>query len=154
MSDLVALPSLIFPSFAVRIDSSNGGLKIYDEVRRKYVALTPEEWVRQHCMHWLASRGFPLGRCSVERSIGSTGMRYDLLWVDAYMSPFILVECKSPDVAISPDTLRQSAWYNLTLKAPYVLLTNGRSAYCAQVSADGTVRLLSDIPHYPQYSTP
>jgi len=150
MSELVALPTLIFPSYAVKIDSSDGSLRIYDDVRRKYVALTPEEWVRQHCAHWLKSRGYPLGRCSVERTIGPSGMRYDLMWVDAEMKPFLLVECKAPDVKVTSDTLRQSAWYNITLRAPFVLLTNGRSAYCAKVDRDGGVDVLDDVPEYPR----
>ncbi len=149
MADLVALPTLIFPSFKARIDSTETGLKIYDEIRKKYVALTPEEWVRQHCLHWLHSKGYPLGRCSVERSIQSTGMRYDLLWVDAAIKPYMLVECKAPSVDISFDTLRQSAWYNLTLKAPYMLLTNGMVAFCAKVSNDGVTELVETIPDYP-----
>ena len=150
MSDLVALPTLIFPSFEAKIDSTDGGLKIYDDVRRKYVALTPEEWVRQHCAHWLIDKGYPLGRCSVERVVDKSGMRYDLMWVDAELNPFMLVECKAPDVKITQDTLRQSAWYNLTLRAPYVLLTNGRSAFCAKVERDGIVDVLKDVPEYPK----
>lgn len=146
---LIALPSLIFPSYGAKIDHSGDPLKIYDDVRRKYVALTPEEWVRQHCVHWLVGRGYPLGRASVERTIHQGGMRYDLLWVTAELAPYLLVECKAPDVPISADTLRQTSWYNLWLKAPYVLLTNGRSAHCAQLHADGTMDLLHDIPDYP-----
>ena len=150
MSELVALPTLIFPTYEVKIDSSDGSLRIYDDVRRKYVALTPEEWVRQHCAHWLKSRGYPMGRCSVERTVDRSGMRYDLMWVDSNLSPFLLVECKAPDVRITGDTLRQSAWYNITLRAPYVLLTNGRSAFCARVDRDGAVDILPDIPDYPK----
>ena len=149
MSNLVALPTLIFPTFGAKIDSSQGPLRIYDDVRRKYVSLTPEEWVRQHCVHWLHKRGYPMGRCSVERRIDKSGMRYDLLWVDADLKPFLLVECKAPEVSVTTDTLRQSAWYNLTLQAPYVLLTNGRTAYCARVDRDGVVDILADIPTYP-----
>ncbi len=149
MDELVALPTLMFPAIAARIETTDTGLKIYDTVRGKYVSLTPEEWVRQHCLHWLGTRGYPLGRCSIERSVGPSGMRYDMLWVDAHLNPFLLVECKAPSVAVSADALRQSAWYNLTLKAPYVLLTNGRQAFCVHVHADGVVDVLEDVPAYP-----
>lgn len=152
MSDIVALPTLIFPTFAARIDTVEGSLSIYDGVRKKYVALTPEEWVRQHCIHWLASRGYPLGRCSIERTITGSGMRYDVLWVDATLAPFLLIECKAPNVAITEHTLRQSAWYNLTLRSPHVLLTNGMVAYCATISPDGTVKMAEDVPPYPANS--
>lgn len=149
MSDLVALPTLIFPTFAVRINSDDGSLRIFDDVRRSYVVLTPEEWVRQHCIHWLAGQGYPLGRCSVERRVDASGMRYDVMWVDAEMKPFLLVECKAPDIPVTTDVLRQSAWYNLTLKAPYILLTNGKSAFCASVAYDGAVEMIDDVPPYP-----
>lgn len=153
MSDLLHLPTLIFPSFAPKLQTKDGVVRIYDEVRRQYVTLTPEEWVRQHCLHWLvAQKQYPIGRCSVERTITGTGMRYDLLFVDEHLRPFLLVECKAPEIAVSADTMRQSAWYNLTLKAPYVLLTNGRTAYCAAIAADGIVDMLADVPTYPRPS--
>ena len=69
--------------------------------------------------------------------------------MDSDISPFLLIECKAPDVKVSADTLRQSAWYNITLKAPYILLTNGRTAYCAKVDKDGAVDLINDVPDYP-----
>lgn len=129
MSELIALPTLIFPTFEARISSDDGTLRIFDPVRKQHVALTPEEWVRQHCLHWLVGKGFPIGRCSVEKVLDKNGLRFDLLWLDNNLRPFLLVECKGADVGITTDTLRQSAWYNITLKAPYVLLTNGRVAY-------------------------
>ncbi len=149
MQDLVALPSLIFPTFEARISTIDNVLKIYDPVRRINVALTPEEWVRQHCLHWLVSKGFPIGRCSVEKVLDRHGLRYDLLWMDAELKPYLLVECKAPSIAISNDALRQSAWYNVTLKAPYILLTNGRVAYCAKVNPDGAIDMCNDVPNYP-----
>jgi len=148
VSELVALPTLIFPTFEARISSDDGTLKIFDPVRSQHVALTPEEWVRQHCLHWLVARGFPIGRCSVEKVLDKNGLRFDLLWVDAEMKPFLLVECKGADIPITTNTLRQSAWYNITLKAPYILLTNGRVAHCAHIDPDGVVDLLDDVPLY------
>lgn len=151
MHDLLSLPSLIFPSFSPRLQTDQGAVRIFDEARNIYVPLTPEEWVRQNCMHWLiATKGYPRGRCSVERMITNTGMRYDLLFVDNNMLPYLLVECKAPEVSVSSDTIRQAAWYNLTLKAPFVMLTNGRVAYCAAVATDGTVTMLEDVPPYLQ----
>ena len=149
MNPPVSLPALIFPSFEIKIDTSQEYTKIFDEVRKKYVKLTSEEWVRQHCIHWLVSKGYPVGRCSVERTLPSAELRYDVLWMDAYLNPFLLIECKSPSVTITHETLRQSAWYNLTLKAPYILLTNGLTAYCGRVPEQGTLTMLSDAPDYP-----
>jgi len=153
MSDLIVLPSLIFPPIAPRVQTEDGTVRIFDIIRKQYVVLTPEEWVRQHVINWLISeRRYPAGRGSIERTIDKQGMRYDILWVDSGMKPFLLVECKAPSVRVTADTLRQSAWYNITLKAPYVLLTNGFTAYCARVDADGVVDMCPDIPAYPERS--
>lgn len=149
MSNELHLPPLIFPTIDARISSDDGRLTIVDPVRKQRVALTPEEWVRQHCIHWFIARGYPLGRCSVERVVDDRGQRFDVLWRDAELKPFVLVECKSYDVAITHAALRQSAWYNLQLHAPYMFLTNGRVAHCARVGSDGAVDLLDDIPPYP-----
>ncbi len=142
------LAPLIFPSFEMKLSTDGGSTKIYDVVRKTYVVLTPEEWVRQHCLHWLLSLGYPLGRCSVERSLKHGGMRYDLLWHDAHLHPYLLVECKAPSIAINQETLRQTAWYNMQLRAPYVLITNGNVAYCAGASANGILEQLDDVPPY------
>lgn len=149
MADELHLPPLIFPSFETRISSDDGRLTIYDPVRRQRVALTPEEWVRQHCIQWFASRGYPLGRCSVERVVDERGQRFDVLWRDAELKPYMLIECKSFDVALTHAALRQSTWYNLRLHAPYMFVTNGRAAHCARVGSNGTVDLLDDVPPYP-----
>ena len=146
----LVLPALIFPSFETKITTRDGIVRIYDDVRKQQVALTPEEWVRQHCIHWLVDhKRYPLGRCSVERAVRGTLQRYDVVWMDEHMRPFLLVECKAPSVSITEDTLRQSAWYNLTLQAPIIFLTNGRSAVVAAVDADGSMRRLDDVPSYP-----
>lgn len=143
------LPPLIFPSFEMKIARDDRTVKIFDPVRRSYVVLTPEEWVRQHCLHWLVARGYPMSRCSVERRVdGGAAQRFDLLWRDARLAPFLLVECKSASNPINDATLRQTAWYNLKLGAPYILLTNGLTAFCAGIGGDGSIEPQSDIPDY------
>jgi hypothetical protein len=149
MTNLLHLPTLMFPSFAARIEHDGEKATIFDVVRKKHVALTPEEWVRQSCMHWLFSQHYPQGRCSIERRIDSSGMRCDLLFSDKFLKPFLLVECKAPAISVSDITLRQTVWYNLTLQAPYMLLTNGLVAYCAKTERDGTLEMLDHIPPYP-----
>ena len=147
-----SLPQLIFPSFDIKITRDESSTRIFDPVRKRYVVLTPEEWVRQHCLHWLVSRGYPMSRCSVERVVDRSGgpasQRFDLLWRDAQLAPFLLVECKSASTSINDATLRQTAWYNLTLKAPYILLTNGLTAFCGRVCQDGSIEPQTDIPEY------
>lgn len=150
MSASYDLTPLIFPSFEMKLKHEGSTTRIFDVVRKTYVVLTPEEWVRQHCLHWLHSLGYPLGRCSIERALMKGSMRYDMLWHDRHLKPFLLVECKAPTVKMTQDALRQSSWYNLELKAPYVLLTNGLTAYCAQAFSDGVIHQLDDIPPYIQ----
>ena len=153
-SQHLVLPALIFPSFTTKITTRDGIARIYDEIRRQHVALTPEEWVRQHCIHWLIThKRYPKGRCSVERTVRGTDQRYDVVWMDAHMQPFLLVECKAADVPLTNETVRQSAWYNLTLHAHYLLLTNGRTAIAASMDAHGELTRLNDVPDYPP-STP
>lgn len=143
------LSPLIFPSFEMKIVRDDSSTKIFDVVRKAYVSLTPEEWVRQHCLHWLLSLGYPLGRCSIERMLQSKHQRYDLLWYDAHVTPYLLVECKSTDNAINAATLQQTALYNQELQAPYMLLTNGQVAYCVGWN-NGSYTQLDDVPTYPR----
>lgn len=146
------LPPLIFPSFDMKVAHDGSAARIFDPVRRSWIALTPEEWVRQHCLNWLLQRGYPLGRCSVERRVDgkahSAAQRFDLLWRDGRLEPFLLIECKAASISINDDTLRQTSWYNLTLKAPYILLTNGLMAFCAHVDDSGVLTPQSDVPDY------
>jgi len=149
-TDHLVLPALIFPSFETKITTRDGIVRIYDEVRKQQVALTPEEWVRQHCIHWLAEhKHYPIGRCSVERVVRGSAQRYDVVWMDEHMKPFLLIECKAPSVSITEETLRQSAWYNLTLNAPNIILTNGRAAVVTSIDASGVMTRLADVPSYP-----
>lgn len=80
-------------------------------------------------------------------------MRYDVLWMDEFLNPFLLIECKAPTLALTDAVVRQSAWYNHALQAPYVFLTNGRSAFCYHRLPDGSLLPCDDIPAYPSQST-
>lgn len=102
--------------------------QVLDIVRRRYVALTPEEWVRQHVIHALHfSLGFPLAILQVEGSISLNGLtkRCDIVAYDKDVHPLIIVECKRPDVPLSQRVLDQANRYNRTLCVPYIYITNG-----------------------------
>ena len=101
--------------------------KVWDVLRRKYLVLTPEEWVRQHVLHYLIGRGYPAGLISSEQGLRWNQMdrRCDLLAHDRHGQPFLLVECKASSVMLTADTLRQAATYNQTLKAQYLAISNG-----------------------------
>ncbi|QKG54594.1 type I restriction enzyme HsdR N-terminal domain-containing protein [Hymenobacter sp. BRD67] len=126
--------------------------EIWDELRHKYVALTPEEWVRQHVVHYLmASLGYPRGLLSLERGhrYNQRQKRTDLVALGPNGRPLLLVECKRPSVAITPAVAQQAATYNQTLRAPLLLLTNGLVHYCWRVDfALGVNERLAEIPPY------
>lgn len=109
---------------------------VFDPVRRRWIALTPEEMVRQLLIQYLLHEShFPLSRMSVERKLTLHGMtrRYDLVLFDVKGNPFLLVECKAPIIPLNQDVLDQAARYNLTIQVPYLFVTNGRKSYCCRI---------------------
>ena len=109
----------------LQIISEPGGLFVKDVLRKKLLLLTPEEWVRQHVLHWLISQTrFPVGLLSIERQANGR-KRTDVLGYNQMGKALLLVECKSAEVPVSEDTARQAMLYNQTLNAPFVWLTNG-----------------------------
>lgn len=126
-------------------------------MRKKFVTLSPEEWVRQHIILFLhLHRGYPLTLTAVERrlSVHGSTRRFDIVVFhpSSLKSPVLLVECKAPSVAISPFTFAQSGLYNLTLHVPFLLLSNGLTHHCFQTQP---LTPLPDIPHFASLaSTP
>ena len=117
---------LNFEKFNFQIKSDNNGKnEIYDIVRKKYVALTPEEWVRQHTVHQLIKNGFGAGRMSIEKTLPSSKKRYDIIIYNKEGKPDILIECKAPTVAITQKTLDQVAGYITLQNVGKIILTNG-----------------------------
>lgn len=129
-------------------------MQIFDPVRRKNVALTPEEWVRQHLIQYLnESLAYPLSLLSIEKSLTLNGMtkRYDLVAHGDTGFPALLAECKAPDVNITQDTFEQIARYNLILKVEWLVVTNGLETYCARVDLDArSVKFIPQIPRYDE----
>lgn len=103
-----------------------------DVFRKKWLILTPEEWVRQHVMNYLVNvKGYPAGNIGMEREIelNGTKKRFDILVFDSNKLPLILIECKAPYVDLTKDTLEQALRYNLVLKAKYIMISNGISDF-------------------------
>ncbi|WP_350356603.1 type I restriction enzyme HsdR N-terminal domain-containing protein [Hymenobacter canadensis] len=125
---------------------------IWDILRRKQVVLTPEEWVRQHVVHYLIShRGYPKGLLSLERGLhyNQRRKRTDLVALDATGQPLLLVECKAPSVPITAAVAQQAATYNQTVGAPLLLLTNGLQHFCWRVDfLARTNERLVEVPRY------
>ena len=144
------------PTFAYKLKESAGKTHIYDVVRRKWYVLTPEEWVRQHLVHYLHHfLGFPLSLMNVERGTRYNKLqkRTDICIFDQAGAPLVLVECKAPQIPISSNTVQQAAVYNQTIRAPYLLVSNGIQHYCWRVAADGvSLEPLPELPPFAQLS--
>lgn len=124
---------LTFPPFSPRIKEIDGEKHIWDSLRLKWLVLTPEEWVRQHTIAWLVShKGIPALRISQEYPVNINGLhqRADIVVVDEFAKPHILVECKAPEIKIDNEVAMQASRYNKVIGARYVILTNGKSLFC------------------------
>lgn len=146
------LPKLCFPTSNFKIREEGDKLFIFDQSRRKYVLLTPEEWVRQNCLHFLNKhKNYPMNLLSVEKSfkLNNLVLRYDIVAWSKNGEPILLVECKAPDVKISQQTFDQIAVYNLQLKIPYLVVTNGITLFCCTIDFDHSgFHFLHEIPDY------
>lgn len=144
-------PSLHFPEadLTVRANEPN---EVWDILRKKYVALTPEEWVRQHLIHYLVFHlGYPSGRMASEYNFvfNQRQKRADVVVFGDSGSPLLIVECKAPDVKINQDVAEQASQYNFVLQVRYLLLTNGLDHYVFEVDkAKQEIISLSKIPEY------
>lgn len=127
---------------------------IYDTLRRKYVKLTPEEWVRQHFVHMLVERkGYPgaLMANEVALKVGEKLLRADTVLYDSRLRPRMIIEYKAPHVAITQAVFDQIATYNLLLRVDYLVVSNGLSHYCCRMNYEGRqYRYLQDIPLYAE----
>lgn len=130
------LTPLNFPAFSFRLKESDKGKQIFDPIRKKFVALTPEEWVRQHVIRlFTETLAYPPSLISVEKSFTHAGaaMRYDLVVFNRNQEPALIAECKQPDVILSAATIEQVTRYNLFSKAGRVYITNGLTHFLYKV---------------------
>lgn len=145
------MKKLKLPPYKFRIEESIKGYNIFDDIRHKLVALTPEEWVRQHFIHYLTDHlNYPRSLIKIE-----TGLKYnrllkrsDIVAFDREGKPFLLVECKSADIKISKDAVYQVALYNKTLKARYIVVSNGLDFLCADLEKPGEMQWILNIPEF------
>ena len=149
---LEQLNELNLPEYDINVTERDGRRMILDFLRRKYVALTPEEWVRQHFVHFLVEqKGYPKGLLAneTELRIGDKRMRCDTVLYNKVMQPRMIIEYKAPDIQIQQKTFDQIAVYNLLLHADYLVVSNGLQHYCCQMDYDWrTYRFLTEIPDY------
>lgn len=145
---------LNLPDFDVRLKQAQGKVWIFDGIRKKFVVLTPEEWVRQHFIHYLIDhKKYPRSLVKVEGGLtyNQLAKRSDIVVFSRKGDPWMIIECKAPTQKINQETLLQAALYNATLRASYLTVTNGRVHLFA--SADWESRntfLLEELPAYPK----
>ena len=146
------MQELNLPSYEFRLKKDDGQVRIFDEVRKKYVALTPEEWVRQHfIMYLIKQKQVPAGLIILEKKLIMNKMsrRPDILIHNRQGEAVMIVECKAPEVNITQDTFDQVARYNSVLSVQYLVVTNGLQHFCCQMDYQGnTYRFMEDIPEY------
>lgn len=144
------MQKLHFPQPDLRLRKTNELLQVWDVVRKKWVALTPEEWVRQHLIHFLRDqRGWSESLMAVEKNVSYNGLnrRPDVVVYSSDMKPLMLAECKAPEVPINQAVLDQAVMYHRALDVTFVLVTNGLHTSCCRVQSGLTeVQWLSDIP--------
>lgn len=143
---------LNFPEYDFRFKNNQNNILIFDVIRKKFVVLQPEEWVRQHIVRYLLDqKGYPKSLINVEKQLSVNGLkkRYDVVVFSSTGAIDILVECKAPDIAIDQKTFDQIARYNLKLQAKYLMVTNGREHfYCRMDFEDEKYHFLKDIPDF------
>jgi hypothetical protein len=130
------MQKLNFPAYSFRFKNSENKVSIFDEIRKKFMVLTPEEWVRQHTVQFLLQeKKYPKSYINVEKlvKVNDINKRYDAVVFKPDGTIFLLVECKAPEVKITQDTFDQIARYNLKLKAQFLMVTNGLNHYFCQM---------------------
>ncbi|MAW94019.1 MULTISPECIES: type I restriction enzyme HsdR N-terminal domain-containing protein [unclassified Leeuwenhoekiella] len=146
------MQQLNFPPYTFRLKSSENKPLIFDPIRKKFVVLTPEEWVRQHTVkHLQEAYNYPLSLINVEKELKVNGLskRYDVVVFESDGSIRLIVECKAPKVIINQVTFDQIARYNLTLQASFLMVTNGLNHYFCQMDYEQKkYNFLPDIPVY------
>jgi hypothetical protein len=146
------MQKLNLPTYNFKFKSSENKTLIFDKLRKKYMVLTPEEWVRQHFVYFLIEeKKYPVSLIAIEKqlTINNLKKRSDILVFNTDGKPEIIVECKAPSIKITQDAFDQIARYNLKLKANYLIVTNGlEHFYCKMDFKNETYVFLKMIPDY------
>ena len=146
------MQNLNFPKYNFRFKSNENKTLIFDIIRKKFVVLTPEEWVRQHNIHFLISeKKYPISLINIEKQLqlNDTVKRYDIVVFNKDGSIHIIVECKAPSIKISQQTFDQIARYNLVLNSEFLMVTNGLDHYFCKMDLENEKYLfLKDLPNY------
>lgn len=143
---------LNLPTYSFRTKQEGDKLKIFDEIRKKFLVLTPEEWVRQNFIRYLVElKSFPASLMAVETGLQLNGnqFRADLLVYNKQGKPWMIVEFKAPEVKITQKTFDQIARYNLTFEVPFLIVSNGLEHYCCRVDFEAkNYQFFREVPQF------
>ena len=146
------MSALNLPPYETKLTEQDGKPQIFDRLRKCYVALTPEEWVRQHFVHYLIDhKNYPTTLMANEVAITLNGMnkRCDTVVYDKTLRPRVIVEYKAPTVKITKEVFAQISRYNLTLRVDYLIISNGLQHYCCRMDYEKqSFTFLQEIPEY------
>jgi len=146
------LQPLALPPYPFKLTDKNGQLFIFDEIRKKQILLTPEEWVRQHFVQYLIQvKGYPKALIKLEGRLKLSGMtrRSDIMVFNTQGEKILMVECKAPDVTINQKVFDQIARYNITHKVKLLAVSNGlQHYYCTIDFNNSNYQFIPDLPNY------
>ena len=146
------MQKLNFQLYNFRFKNNENKVSIFDEIRKKFIILTPEEWVRQHVVQFLLEeKKYPKSLINVEKVLKINGLRkrYDVVVFNSDGSIFILIECKAPEIKITQATFDQIARYNMTMNAQFLMVTNGLNHYFCQMDYENEkYTFLENLPNY------
>jgi len=143
--------SLPPPEYDLKLKKEGSKTYVFDPIRKKYFVLTPEEWVRQHVIHFLIhEKGYPASLMAVERTVEGTQKRFDILiFTQGAGAPWVIIECKRASQKLSQATLNQIGRYNMSLNVPYLMVTNWENWMVAKVDKEKkSFKFLKGIPDY------
>jgi len=148
---IVQLPKLNFPEFEFRFQKNEKGtIQVFDIIRKKFIDITPEEWVRQHIVHFLIQhKQVPTSMISIEKQLilNNTKRRTDIVIFNSLLKPLLIIECKAPQIEINQLTINQALRYNIELKVPAIFLSNGLQHVFLKLENEGP-KVLKEIPDY------
>jgi len=146
------MQKLNLPQYPIKIKEEEGVKYIFDSIRKKYLVLQPEEWVRQNFIQYLVNeKKYASSLIAIEKGLklNELNKRADIVIYNNQAEPIVLVECKAPKIKINQDVFEQIARYNMVFKVPYLVVTNGLEHYCAKVDfTTNSFEFLEEVPDY------
>ena len=141
---------IAFPEPAFRTRNQQGKMELFDEIRKIWVRITPEEWVRQNFIQWLVlEMKYPSALIAVEKELmlGKLKKRFDILVYDKQHQPWMMIECKAPEVDLSEKTIMQILRYNMSIPVSFLVITNGHYCYAASI-INGKTEWMNNLPEF------